>query len=343
MAARALIVDDSALVIHELARIVTEELGFEVAGTAEHGLQAVDMATALRPDLVTLDVRMPVMNGLTALKHIMTRRPVATVMVSGATNEESHLAFECLRCGALDFVWKPSSELDGGDREVQRARIRDRLRGAAGRDAPAPRYCRLRRQAVSVRPSLRQPDSVGLIAAGRTGLAPLMAVVNLVPAGVASSWIVILDLAPRVVMSLAEYLARLTALSVQPAEPGMELRAETVCLMPAARPLRVRRERGVMRFDDQVSRGGARAVVESWYDACRGRRLLSALLSGAARDVAERLADLATSDVDVVAQSPPTALQAEGLRRAADAPAVRVVSPYEVAQIVRTELVRGLR
>ncbi len=343
MAARALIVDDSALVIHELARIVTEELGFEVVGTAEHGVQAVDMATALRPDLVTLDVRMPVMNGVTALKHIMTRRPVATVMVSGATNEDSHLAFECLRCGALDFVWKPSSELDGGDREVQRARIRDRLRGAAGRDAPAPRYCRLRRQAVSVRPSLRPPDTVGLIAAGRTGLAPLMAVVNSIPAGVASSWIVILDLAPRVVMSFAEYLGRLTPLSVTTAELGLEIRAETVYLMPTARSLRVLGERGAMRFDEEMSQEGARGVVDSWSDVCRGRRLRSALLSGAGRDVAERLGDLASSDVDVVAQSPQTALQAEGLKRAADAPGVRVVAPYEVAQVVRTELVRGPR
>lgn len=98
-----------------------------------------------------------------------------------------------------------------------------------------------------------------------------------------------------------------------------------------------------MRFDGQMPHEGARAVVDSWSEACRGRRLPSALLSGADRGVAERLVDLVSSDVDVVAQSPQTALQAEGLKRAADAPGVRVVAPYEVAQVVRTELVRGPR
>jgi two-component system chemotaxis response regulator CheB len=337
-----LIVDDSALVVHELSRIVTEELGFEVAGAAEHGVQAVDMATAMRPDLVTLDVRMPVMNGLTALKHIMTRRPVATVMVSGATNEDSHLAFECLRCGALDFVWKPTNELDGGDRDVQRQRIRDRLRHAASVNAPLPRYCRLRRQGVSVRPSTRAPESLGVIVGGRTGLAPLMALVNSVPAGAASSWVALLDLSPRVVASFADYLSTLTALSVQLVSPGLELRAESVYLMPSSRAFTVSRNGDAARFDAVPFQDSA-SVVGSLVEACRGRPPFFVALSGASRSAALEAARYASSSSLAVAQSPVTALEAEGLQNVVNAPGVRAAAPYEVARVIGVELGGRLR
>lgn len=105
MAKSILIVDDAAFMRMMLTDIL-EKAGYIVVGQAANGQEAIDQYQALKPDLVLLDITMPVMDGLTALKEIMTKDPSATVVMCSAMGQQSHVV-DSIKIGAKDFVVKP--------------------------------------------------------------------------------------------------------------------------------------------------------------------------------------------------------------------------------------------
>jgi two-component system chemotaxis response regulator CheB len=106
---RVLIVDDSAFMRTALSRMIAAEAGFEVAATACSGSDALDKIPALNPDVVTLDIEMPGLDGLQTLRYIMTQFPRPVVMVSGANEKDADNTFKALAAGAFDYVPKQLS------------------------------------------------------------------------------------------------------------------------------------------------------------------------------------------------------------------------------------------
>ena len=105
---RVLVVDDAAFMRRSLIKLLASDPEVEIVGEASNGREAVELADAVRPDVVCLDLDMPQMDGLTALKHLMSRRPTPVVVVSSLTEREN-VPFETLRLGVLDFFPKPSA------------------------------------------------------------------------------------------------------------------------------------------------------------------------------------------------------------------------------------------
>lgn len=108
---RVLIVDDSAFMRRLLTEMIKEFPGFEVAGVARNGVEAVQQVLALQPDVVTMDVEMPIMDGLKALGEIMKLRPTPVIMVSSLTREGADATIQALMLGAVDFIAKPSGSI----------------------------------------------------------------------------------------------------------------------------------------------------------------------------------------------------------------------------------------
>ena len=102
-----LVADDSALMRQTLKRIISAEPDLELAGTARDGEDAVAKARDLRPDVVTMDINMPKLDGITALQMILEEKICPVVMVSSLTQRGAMTTFECLELGAFDFVAKP--------------------------------------------------------------------------------------------------------------------------------------------------------------------------------------------------------------------------------------------
>ena len=105
---KLLIVDDSKLIRRAISNIFTDQENIQVVGEASNGREALEILPELNPDVVTLDINMPVMDGLTTLKHIMIKNPKPTVMLSSLTQEGASMTFDALKYGAIDFIPKPS-------------------------------------------------------------------------------------------------------------------------------------------------------------------------------------------------------------------------------------------
>ncbi|MDD3394249.1 MAG: response regulator [Anaerotignum sp.] len=106
---KVLIVDDSALMRKVLKEIIMTDVQLEVVGTARDGLDAIEKVKELMPDVVTMDINMPVMDGLTSMQHILSNYPeLPVIMVSSFTNDGVMTTFEALELGAFDYVAKPS-------------------------------------------------------------------------------------------------------------------------------------------------------------------------------------------------------------------------------------------
>lgn len=108
---RVLVVDDSVFMRKIVSDLVTELPGFQVIATAKNGLEAIEMNQRLSPDCITMDVEMPEMNGLEALKRIMKEHPVPVIMLSSLTGEGAMETIQALESGAVDFVQKPSGSI----------------------------------------------------------------------------------------------------------------------------------------------------------------------------------------------------------------------------------------
>ncbi|WP_138495394.1 protein-glutamate methylesterase/protein-glutamine glutaminase [Paenibacillus pinistramenti] len=161
---RVLVVDDSAFMRKMIAEIIEEAPGFTVVGRARNGEEAVRLAEQLKPDVMTLDVEMPVMNGLEALKVLMKQpRPVPVVMISSLTQDGAETTIEALQLGAVDFVAKPSGSISRDLYKVK-AMILDKVATAAS----------VRRPFLPSGPPAAAPGKGGLAgkAPARPGSAP---------------------------------------------------------------------------------------------------------------------------------------------------------------------------
>lgn len=108
---KVLVVDDSAFMRKLISDFLSEHPRLHVVGTARDGQEALQKIEQLNPDVVTLDVEMPVMNGLETLKHIMQKHPLPVVMISSTTTEGAENTILALQYGAVDFIAKPSGAI----------------------------------------------------------------------------------------------------------------------------------------------------------------------------------------------------------------------------------------
>jgi len=127
---KVLIVDDSALIRSLLTEIINSQTDLEVVGVAPDPLVAREKIKALNPDVLTLDVEMPRMDGLVFLEKLMRLRPMPVVMVSSLTEKSSNITLHALELGAVDFVTKPKIDISSGIQEYARE-ITDKIRVAA--------------------------------------------------------------------------------------------------------------------------------------------------------------------------------------------------------------------
>lgn len=141
---RTLIVDDAPIMRKAIKEMLSEDDHIDVLGVAVHGQDCLDKIPSLKPDVVTMDIDMPVMNGITAVKNIMVRYQIPVLIISSLV-QDGWFAFEALRLGVMDFVPKPS-KVNGSDRVSEEELIRMRVRAAARMQVNRMRRVRRRKR-----------------------------------------------------------------------------------------------------------------------------------------------------------------------------------------------------
>lgn len=305
---RVLVVDDSAFMRTALSMILNGAPGIEVIGTARDGIEARQKVEALSPDVVTLDVEMPRMDGLTALRHIMEDHPVPVIMVSSITREGASATLDALQAGALDFVPKEPTAAGYSIDEVK-ALLIQKVRAVAGRRLPRPR----RREPASV---AEYPSLAGmrLLAIGSSTGGPfaLQEIIPQLPPDYPIPVVIAQHMPPQFTRSLAERLHRLSALEVKEADDGDAVHAGRVLVAPGGRHLVFESTRTgvfarVTASPHTLHRPSVDVMLDSASDAFGGR-VAAVILTGMGNDGRDACIRLHERRGRIIAQDEPSSV-----------------------------------
>jgi len=288
-----LIVDDSAFVRRALQRMLEHVPDMEVVGTAGDGLEGIEQVKALKPDVVTLDLKMPRMSGLEALRHIMTERPVPVLLLSSLTQEGADITLRGLELGAMDFVDKSNAQGTMGLGSLTEELIA-KIRALAGVSHARLTPHRPTEDTIPAEPP-PHPRRVEAVAIGTStgGPTALQAIIPRLPENIRAPILVVQHMPIGFTRSLAERLNARSLVSVHEAEDGEVVVPGKVYIAPAGRHMKVRR-RGTVRvyLDDEPRSALHRPSVDALMSAVAhayGPRAMGVVLTGMGSDGVEGL------------------------------------------------------
>jgi len=269
MPVKVLVVDDSGFFRRRLKEILAADPNISVVGTASNGREGVDQALALRPDVITMDYEMPMMDGITAVRHIMQKCPTPVLMFSSLTHEGARVTLDALDAGAVDFLPKNFEDISRNPASVQKllcekihhiarsnrrfavapsvapatpastatapATARPAARPVAPSSAPASHVA----TAPASPPPKRKHYRLVAIGTSTGGPVALQRVLTQLPANFPAPLVLIQHMPAAFTKAFAERLDKLCRISVKEAEDGDQLRPGLALLAPGGKQMMV--------------------------------------------------------------------------------------------------------
>ena len=320
---RVLVVDDSALMRKLIPAILARDSSIEVVGTAMDGAFALKKIEELRPDVVTLDLEMPRMDGLEMLRLIMRRAPLPIILFSTHSTKGGYATLKALALGAVDFLAKPKDAAAGHLEEIADqliAKIKVAKRAAKRKLPPVTVKEELPKLAKASRPALapRRVIAVGISTGGPNAL---QYVLSQIPSDFLSTIVVVQHMPEGFTEMFAKRLDECCALEVQEARSGDLLLAGRVLICPGNRHMMVRRmPRGdmVVLSDGPPVNGHRPSADVLFHSVAQEFSLMSVgvLMTGMGEDGAEGLGAIKAAGGMTIAQSEDTCV-VSGMPRAA--------------------------
>jgi two-component system chemotaxis response regulator CheB len=248
MPVRVLVVDDSAFFRRRLTEILNSDEHINVIGVAADGKEAIEQVAALNPDVITMDIEMPVMDGITAVKKIMQSRPTPILMFSSLTTAGAKSTLDALEAGAMDFLPKRMEDISA-DRELAKRQLcaRVRLIGARGLKPASPVAKPIQPQmkaAAPVAPAPSQPVAkrkghyrVVVIGTSTGGPVALQEVLTKLPGNFPLPILLVQHMPGTFTPAFAERLNKLCAISVKEAADGDQLKPGVAYLAPGGKQM----------------------------------------------------------------------------------------------------------
>ncbi len=311
---RVLIVDDSALVCRILSKGLAADPEIEVVGTAANPYEARDLIVEKKPDVLTLDVEMPRMNGLEFLKKLMPQYPLPVVMVSALTSSSSAITLDALSAGAVDFVTKPTEDVANSLYGMM-SELRSKVKTAAGIDVGRWHHTLGRRKFQKLNEfSLSEAARRVVIAIGAStgGTEAIREVIAALPAN--SPGIVIVQHMPAGFTTMyAQRLNNECQIEVKEAAPGDIVRPGRALLAPGDFHMKLSRSgdtfRVLCRKDEKIC--GHRPSVEVLFNSVAkyaGKNAIGILLTGMGKDGAHGLLEMRKAGARTIAQDESTSV-----------------------------------
>ncbi|MFG0723617.1 chemotaxis response regulator protein-glutamate methylesterase [Pseudomonas sp. GLN_6] len=316
MAVKVLVVDDSGFFRRRVSEILSADPNIQVIGTATNGREAIEQAQALKPDVITMDYEMPMMDGITAVRNIMQRCPTPVLMFSSLTHEGARVTLDALEAGAVDFLPKNFEDISRNPERVKQllcekihtiARSNRRslnpppaapvvpatsLSKPAVR--PAPTSAPASRPAVAPAPApvassaAPKRKSYKLVAIGTStgGPVALQRVLTQLPASFPAPIVLIQHMPAAFTKAFAERLDKLCRISVKEAEDGDVLRPGLALLAPGGKQMMVD-ARGVVKILPGDERLNYKPCVDITFGSVAksyGDKVLAVVLTGMGAD-----------------------------------------------------------
>ncbi|MEG0860295.1 MAG: chemotaxis response regulator protein-glutamate methylesterase [Pseudomonas sp.] len=313
MAVKVLVVDDSGFFRRRVSEILSADPTIQVVGTATNGKEAIDQALSLKPDVITMDYEMPMMDGITAVRHIMQRCPTPVLMFSSLTHEGARVTLDALDAGAVDYLPKNFEDISRNPDKVKQmlcekvhtiSRSNRRLSSYAAPapqpampaqpsvsslgSSPAPRAAapvRAAASAVSPAPK-RKPYKLVAIGTSTGGPVALQRVLTQLPANFPAPIVLIQHMPAAFTKAFAERLDKLCKISVKEAEDGDMLRPGLALLAPGGKQMMID-GRGAVKILPGDERLNYKPCVDITFGSAAksyGDKVLSVVLTGMGAD-----------------------------------------------------------
>ncbi len=281
MAIRVLVVDDSAFMRKMVTQILNSCDDIEVIGTAKDGEDGIKKVEELKPDVVTLDVEMPKVDGLTALAYIMNKFPLPVVMLSALTGEGTKATVKALSYGAVDYIQKPSGTIS-----LDIDKIKDEIINKVKLAATA----KVRKLELRERPKpgidfCLENEKVVVIGASTGGPQALVEVLSNLPRNIPASILLVQHMPKQFTKSFAERLNSLSEIEVKEAENGDEIIEGRALLAPGDYHMLVNSSKVIL--DDGPKINSVRPAVDpTMISAAQsyGKNVVGVILTGMGND-----------------------------------------------------------
>ncbi|MBD8097852.1 chemotaxis response regulator protein-glutamate methylesterase [Pseudomonas fluorescens] len=323
MAVKVLVVDDSGFFRRRVSEILSADPTIQVVGTATNGKEAIDQAIALKPDVITMDYEMPMMDGITAVRHIMQRCPTPVLMFSSLTHEGARVTLDALDAGAVDFLPKNFEDISRNPEKVKqmlcekvhsisRSNRRSLFSAPAPASAPTPAPAPAAAPASSfsraapapaARPAPAAPSRAAassthspapkrkaykLVAIGTStgGPVALQRVLTQLPANFPAPIVLVQHMPAAFTKAFAERLDKLCRISVKEAEDGDILRPGLALLAPGGKQMMVD-GRGAIKILPGDERLNYKPCVDITFGSAAksyGDKVLAVVLTGMGAD-----------------------------------------------------------
>ncbi|WDH24575.1 protein-glutamate methylesterase/protein-glutamine glutaminase [Pseudomonas chlororaphis] len=320
MAVKVLVVDDSGFFRRRVSEILSADINIQVVGTATNGKEAIDQALALKPDVITMDYEMPMMDGITAVRHIMQRCPTPVLMFSSLTHEGARVTLDALDAGAVDFLPKNFEDISRNPEKVKQllcekvhsiSRSNRRFSSysapapqpaaapkpapastssfggtAPARPAPAPIPARTPAAGASSPAPKRKAYKLVAIGTSTGGPVALQRVLTQLPANFPAPIVLIQHMPAAFTKAFAERLDKLCRISVKEAEDGDILRPGLALLAPGGKQMMVD-GRGAVKILPGDERLNYKPCVDITFGSAAksyGDKVLAVVLTGMGAD-----------------------------------------------------------
>ncbi|MBV7511404.1 chemotaxis response regulator protein-glutamate methylesterase [Pseudomonas sp. PDM25] len=320
MAVKVLVVDDSGFFRRRVSEILSADPNIQVVGTATNGKEAIDQALALKPDVITMDYEMPMMDGITAVRHIMQRCPTPVLMFSSLTHEGARVTLDALDAGAVDFLPKNFEDISRNPEKVKQllcekilsiSRSNRRANtysapapaaapaptpapssvssygsSAPARPAPAPIPARAHAPASSSPAPKRKAYKLVAIGTSTGGPVALQRVLTQLPANFPAPIVLIQHMPAAFTKAFAERLDKLCRISVKEAEDGDILRPGLALLAPGGKQMMID-GRGAVKILPGDERLNYKPCVDITFGSAAksyGDKVLAVVLTGMGAD-----------------------------------------------------------
>ena len=288
---RALVVDDSAFMRRAVSKMLDSHAGIEVVDTAKNGKDGLAKAKLIRPDIITMDIEMPEMDGLTALRHIMSQCPTPVLMLSSLTTEGSRAALTALQLGASDFLAKDMSQVSLTIDTIRDDLVERVLAITAGKKQVVRPIAKSDDIDLTSPPIFRSSEFDLICIGSSTGGPPVLEKILPKLPETLSAPIVVAQHMPKIFTeSMSERLNEQCQLRVIHAEDGMAIERKTIYIAPGGQHTHIVKKglaKWALAINDDPKDAHYRPSVDAlFYSAAKatGRRTLGIVLTGIGQD-----------------------------------------------------------